>query len=349
MSVEAEYRDRIRTFVSDDELRALSVVSLRDSLGAFAVVWLEIAVLIAGVHLAGQLPLPSLIAVGIVLVLLIASRINALNVLMHEASHGFLAEARRTNDRLCNAGAAWWMLHSVEEYRPAHRLHHRYLNTANDPDLDSYLIPSGRWSLARMVAADLVGLTALRRVVTLLSASDAQETKSPAARPWNLAGKAMAQLVILTCFMAFEGILRGAVLYVVFWVLPILCLFPVILRLKTIAEHFDPRLRSESEGLWVVRTSVADRLQNHLLGARMEFHFEHHVFPTIPFPGLKRLHATLVERGFFSDLDRSPAPRPSVLSGGYVAFTRRLSAFRSRLTPSLRESGEASSGRLSGS
>jgi fatty acid desaturase len=181
-------------------------VSLRDSVGAFAVVWLEIAVLLAGVHFARRLPLALLVPVAIVLVLLIATRINALNVLMHEASHGFLAPTRRTNDRLCNAGAAWWMLHSVEEYRPAHRLHHRYLNTAKDPDLDSYLIPEGRWALARMIAADLVGLTALRRAGTLLAASDAQENTRSSAQRRNLAGKAMAQLVMLGCFIAFAGI-----------------------------------------------------------------------------------------------------------------------------------------------
>jgi hypothetical protein len=59
-------------------------------------------------------------------------------------------------------------------------------------------------------------------------------------------------------------------------------MYPLILRLKTITEHFDPGLRDPSKVFWIARTSCAGWLQDHLVGARMEYHFEHHVIPTIP-------------------------------------------------------------------
>ena len=57
-------------------------------------------------------------------------------------------------------------------------------------------------------------------------------------------------------------------------------------------------------------------MQNHLIGARMEYHFEHHVLPTVPFRGLRSLHARLDDSGLF-------LKERAVLSGGYVRFLAR--------------------------
>ena len=48
----------------------------------------------------------------------------------------------------------------------------------------------------------------------------------------------------------------------------------------------------------------------------MEYHFEHHVLPTIPYRGLKKLHARLDRIGMF-------ARHGEVLSDGYVLFLAR--------------------------
>jgi fatty acid desaturase len=97
---------------------------------------------------------------------------------------------------------------------------------------------------------------------------------------------------------------------------PIVCMYPMILRLKTITEHFDPGLREAKSVHWIARTSCAGWLQDHLVGARMEYHFEHHVLPTIPYHGLKKLHHRLGETDLF-------LRNGEVLSGGYVSFLTR--------------------------
>ena len=76
----------------------------------------------------------------------------------------------------------------------------------------------------------------------------------------------------------------------VFWLVPIVCMYPMILRLKTITEHFDRAARSRTVVNWTARTSCAGMAPESLVGARMEYHFEHHVLPTIPYRGLKKLH-----------------------------------------------------------
>jgi hypothetical protein len=112
---------------------------------------------------------------------------------------------------------------------------------------------------------------------------------------------------------------------------PVACLLPLLLRVKAVTEHFDVVVRSHSGGVFVSRTSTSGRLQDWLIGARMEYHFEHHVFPMIPYCGLQRLHALLAERGFFEsvpDEDRS-----LIMSRGYVQFMGSLAT--AHVVPSM--------------
>jgi fatty acid desaturase len=51
----------------------------------------------------------------------------------------------------------------------------------------------------------------------------------------------------------------------------------------------------------------------------MEYHFEHHVVPTIPYRGLKALHRRLDQAGMFTR-------HREVLSDGYVLFLARAVA-----------------------
>jgi fatty acid desaturase len=147
-------------------------------------------------------------------------------------------------------------------------------------------------------------------------------------RPQLLVGKLVTQLVVLGQFLLFQGVRRGILFYVVFWLVPIICMYPMILRLKTITEHFDPALRDPNSVHWIARTSCAGWFQNHLVGARMEYHFEHHVLPTIPFRGLKRLHRRLEQTDLF-------ARHGEVISHGYVLFLTRAVAgsFGGRRSP----------------
>ncbi len=315
---ERVWREQVEALVDPDELRSLAQPSLSDSIMATAVLWLEVVVLLTAANLLPRLPLGWAIVGGILIVGLMGLRMNAFGVIVHEGSHGFLAKSRKLNDRLCNWAVAFWTINSVEEYRPTHRLHHRYLGQERDPDRTFYLVPARRGALTGLLLQDLLGVTAFRRATNRI-AGTSQESGAPAsllARPQLLIGKAVTQLVVLGQFLLFQGVLRGVLFYVVFWLLPIICMYPMILRLKTITEHYDPGLRDPANIRWTARTSVAGRIQNHLVGARMEYHFEHHVLPAIPYRGLKRLHGQLGQSGVFDS-------HGEVLSGGYVHYLAR--------------------------
>ena len=317
-SSERVWRQEIDALVGADELHSLSKQSLTDTLGALAVIWIEVAVLVVAVNLLPRLPLGWAVPAGIALVLLMGTRMNAFGVILHEGSHGLLARSRKVNDRICNWGAAFWTINSVEEYRPTHRLHHRYLGSDRDPDRVFYLVPARRGALTFLILQDLVGATAFRRATSRISGTS-QQSGAPAsllARPNLVVGKLVTQLVLVGQFVFFQGVLRGLLFYLVFWLVPIVCLFPMIVRLKTITEHFDAGLRDPTGVYWIARTSYAGLLQNHLIGARMEYHFEHHVLPTIPYPGLKELHRRLDRLGVF-------VRNEEVLSDGYARFLAR--------------------------
>jgi fatty acid desaturase len=315
------WREQFESLLSATDIQSWSRASIGDSVAAIAVLWFEVVVLLAGANLLVRLPLGWAVAAGIAVVVLMGLRMNAFGVILHEGSHGLLAKPRTRNDNLCNWGAAFWTINSVEEYRPTHRLHHRYLGQERDPDRTFYLVPARRGALTLLVLQDLTGVTAFRRATTRISGTS-HESGAPASlltRPRLLVGKVVTQLVVLGQFVLFQGILRGLLFYAVFWLVPIVCLYPMILRLKTITEHYDPALRDPKNTRWTARTSYASWLQNHWIGSRMEFHFEHHVIPTIPYRGLKALHGKLDEVDLFER-------HPEVLSDGYVRFLARAVA-----------------------
>jgi fatty acid desaturase len=329
-SSERLWREQFAQLVSKEELETLSEQSLPDTFAAIGGLWVEVAVFLAAVNLLPRLALGWAVPAGIFLVLLMGLRMNAFGVILHEGSHGLLAKSRILNDRICNWGIAFWTINSVEEYRPTHRLHHRYLGQERDPDRVFYLVPFRRGALTSLVLQDLVGVTAFRRATSRISGTS-QESGAPASlltRPQLLLGKFLTQLVVIGQFLLFQGVRRGILFYVVFWLVPIVCMYPMILRLKTITEHFDAGLRDPNSVHWIARTSCAGWLQNHLVGARMEYHFEHHVLPTIPYRGLKKLHRRLGQTDLFSR-------HGEVISHGYVLFLARavVGSFGGRRSP----------------
>ena len=136
-SSERLWREQFAQLVSAEEIRSLSEQSLPDTFAAIGVLWVEVA------DPAWPPPTSFLVCPwpgrsrrascwssdGI--------EDECLRVILHEGSHGLLAKSRTLNDRICNWGIAFWTINSVEEYRPTHRLHHRYLGqeTGSGPSL----------------------------------------------------------------------------------------------------------------------------------------------------------------------------------------------------------------------
>jgi len=326
--IQQELRKAITGVLGNDAIKALH----RPHAGwtAFALVHLWGAITL-GFWLAGRLvegvaegstSLALALPAGLALALFMATRINALNVLVHEGSHYCLAANRRLNSLLTNGLIGYWILFDEDGYRSIHTRHHTDLNEATDPDLPLYRVAPERWRLLLDFLGDVLWISVARRGLVYLRGGGSKKAGLDRRRLRHAAGKAGANLALLALLVLLHGPLLGGVVYAAFWVVPLLSFYPAIIRIRIITEHFAPEIMDPQSGpVFVARSSVCGPIQHYLLGAQMDYHFEHHLFPAIPYRHLARMHAQLVARGFF---EGGAAVREHSLSGGYLSYWRRF-------------------------
>lgn len=259
-------------------------------------------------------------ALGI-LTLLCAAAINSvlvnwINVQVHEASHFLLFRSKRINDFYIDWLIGSWALHDVTTYRSIHDKHHSNLHTEDDPDREMY-IGHTRTSLTRALLCDLCGITTFKRAKKVAAVN--KKMGRTTARLARLVPKAVAQLIFLILLMHHHGVV-GMATYVVVILVPMFCLFPALVRIRTTVQHFDRRmLTGHDSGIWRSRSTVTNFFERMIIGARMDYHFEHHLLPFIPYYNLKKLHSILKENHFF-DHDESN----SFATNDFIKFYMKL-------------------------
>ena len=262
--------------------------------------------------------------------LVFGTRQLALAVLMHEASHGSLFRSRRLNHWI----GAWFcaapLLLDLDEYRATHQQHHlftgvRYDGRSGDPDLVLVrFYPLTRKGLSRWLWRDLTGRVMLRLntlvVLTRLGyrisgprgpvpGTQAQQalTKQVADiwrhfhRPIVVYGAASAALVAV-----------GAWPLIPIWFLSWFCLYPLLLRVRLIAEH--GMVEKSPDLLKNTRTTLAAWWERFVFAPHhVHYHLEHHLMPAVPCYRLPELHRLLRERGFL---------KGATVASGYAGILR---------------------------
>ena len=288
----------------------------------FTHVWIGITVALALGFWAWTSPdlLPKLLIPWLVLYL--GTRHNAFAVQVHEAGHKLLFSSAWVNDAFCNFFGAYWVLNDVESYRRVHLIHHTDLHLDTDPDLNLYRLPQDgrRFLIAQTLLRDLFWFTALRRIVDYLKHPKSQARTDGAARRWHLVGKLGCQVILVSTAIALLGWLQGPLFYFIFWVIPLFSVFPAIVRLRIVTEHFSPDHYVLNEKPFISRSTCMSLFEDYFIGCDMQFHFEHHLLPMIPHAQLARLHTALVGKGFFQTLPKED----DYLSQGYLRFWWRL-------------------------
>lgn len=240
-----------------------------------------------------------------------ATRQNALNVQVHEGSHYSNYPDRKWNDFLTNWLAGYWIAYSVDEYRKIHNLHHQFLNSAKDPDLVLYMKKFDRQTLIKGLIEDLLWITLFKRINVIR-----QQKKSAI----DTLGKAACGIIVLSFCLLSMGMWSGSLVYFLVWILPLFSFFPMIIRLRINAEHADfSGLGASEEMEFICRSSVGPQLERFLFGAQMEFHFEHHIFPSVPYYKLIEFNADLVKSGFFDKDEYN-----SYLNPSYFGFWKKV-------------------------
>ncbi len=255
-------------------------------------------------------------------VMVIGTRQLGLAILMHEAAHGVLAPNLKVNDFLGHWLCAVPVGASLNAYRPYHLAHHKYAQQPEDPDLVlSAPFPVTAASLRRKMFRDLTGQTFLKQRVLLLFRALARRRDPAPAEGAVVTGRSVAPFLMINAAMLAGLTLAGVWwAWFVLWLLPMATWFPLVTRLRNIAEHAcvagsatDPfRAARTTRASWWERAFIAPYWVN--------FHAEHHLFMHVPCWRLPRLHQALratsagqrmeVADGYVSVL-KAAASRPS--------------------------------------
>lgn len=286
------------------ELRDLMRLDSRLALGHIALEWFAIlaAAVVCDLFWHPLLYLATVIWIG--------SRQHALGVMAHDGAHGLLLRNRAWNDAVAQIFLAWPLFMAFGAYREIHVLHHRHLNTAEDPDWarnrpDRLETGPGGWEFARI----MLGLNGDQKSLldVLRSGEGAARRRSRLeALRWPLAAG------VVVGFLA-AGRLDALVLY---WLVPLFTWFLWTMRLKGTAEHFAVENRAGANASRTVIASFPERLL--IAPKNVHYHVEHHLYPATPFYRLPELHRRLMQQ---------PEYRERIhLTRGYRAYLRECLA-----------------------
>lgn len=247
-------------------------------------------------------------------VVLIASRQQALFVLVHDAAHYRMFKARWLND-LAGRLLAMPVGISMCTYRVVHRLHHNHLFERRDPDMALIAgYPRGKRYLFGKLVKDMAGLTAWKTYKYFFGAPVINDDAAAANRPLDDTAPALRRAarhdrwwVVAWHLAALAAAIASGywVEYLVLWVLPLVTVLQAILRLRAILEH--GAVTDTGSPLTAARTNLGPAwLMWFLFPHHVNYHIEHHLLPSIPHYNLPRCHAELAAAGA---LDRAEVRR----------------------------------------
>lgn len=267
-------------------------------------------------------------------VMIVGTRQLGLAILMHEAAHGGLSKDARLNDFLGHWLCAGPIGASLAAYRPYHLKHHRFAQQPEDPDLMlSAPFPVSPASLRRKMIRDLTGQTFFKQRVLLplamrgragatVSPGSIRATRSSPIQDTHDYEAVVTGRSVLPFLLVNLGLLiictAAGVWWAFFalWLLPMATWFPLVTRLRNIAEHAcvegsatDPfRAARTTRARWWERALIAPYWVN--------FHAEHHLFMHVPCWNLPRLHRAVRAR---------PQGAGMEVANGYLTVLRQAS------------------------
>lgn len=282
--------------IPPDTLRRLSILNPYITLSHILLEW---ALILASIVLCGRWWSP---ATYVFCVIWIGGRQHALGVLMHEGSHYRIFRNKAVNDWVSDLFLAWPILITTASYRANHWEHHKHTNTERDPDCMRKLFQMNRtdwefpstWGrLFFLFLKDLTAVSAFTMIKTVffVSAKDADARKKSASPVPSWARLAFYSIVLGSA-IAF-GFWKPLLLL---WFVPYLTTFNLFLHIRSIAEHFA----TENENpLNMTRTTVAAWWEKLFFPKNINYHIEHHLYPSVPFYRLPELHRLLMEQPLF--------------------------------------------------
>lgn len=247
-------------------------------------------------------------------VMIVGARQLGLAILMHEAAHGGLHTSQKVNEFVGQWLCAVPVGASLTGYRAYHLKHHRYTQQPEDPDLGlSAPFPISKDSFGRKAFRDLTGQTFYKQrmpsFLELFRKAPSPTADAHADEHENfLSTGAQAMLRFLgvnavlfaLCWLAGAGVWFFGV-----WVVAMATWFPLVTRVRNIAEHACTS--TGSDPFSHARTTRANWIERALIAPYwVNYHAEHHLFMYLPCYRLPEAHRLLTEKGLIQRVDVAP-------------------------------------------
>ena len=245
--------------------------------------------------------------------IIVGSRLHGFAALAHDAIHYSLFKNKKLNNILGNI-LFWLIFYSFEGKRNLHFTHHAFVNHhSNDP---KYLISSKvdqaiDNSPIRLILFFLFLMTGLLGIYMFLkgiantyglTSANKKVKKSKDNLPEkNKYYKLLFYLVIFS-FISYFSIWFEFFIYYIF---PLFSFFMTSTWVRVLSEHShipNSKNRDNDNFFGHTRTVTANWLEGFLFAPHnAHYHVEHHLFPTVPFYNLSKLHKKLMENKYFSE------------------------------------------------
>jgi fatty acid desaturase len=247
---------------------------------------------------------PGLIT-GAICLLVTLHNFNRLAQLVHASDHGDLLPNADANNALGNL-CAYLMGYTRTGHRLAHQAHHSHLNTERDSDKVWGNPGDSASQMLRKWLEDLFLVSAVRRVLQYAQHDRSTFSVSPwerlSMRYFAQALKVQAPVVpVQLALLALYWWIAGPYYYFLFHVLPLVTVYPAVIRLRSTVEHSFPigYATNDAEQSWVTRSTNAGWFERFVIAPLDgHYHFEHHLLPGVPYYNLAKAHAIIAGKGF---------------------------------------------------
>lgn len=249
---------------------------------------------------------------GIACVLLNIHTFNRFAQLVHAADHSGMFPDKRW-DGIVGRISGYFLGYSQDGHKDAHDAHHVFLNTDQDADR-VWCVPEARvGALFRGWMRDILLISALYRFLQYFPKDKDQPSAKKSKRGMLRAAKLLLPIALLQLVILAEyALLAGIQYYFLFYIAPLFILYPAQIRLRSTVEHsFAPGYECATpKDRRIIRSVKAHPVERFLVAPLgIEYHYEHHVLPAMPYYNAPRLRTLLADKGFSVPL-----------ADGYFAF-----------------------------
>lgn len=247
---------------------------------------------------------------GVICALFNLHAYNRFAQFVHGSDHAALLKNARWNAAVGKL-AGYFLGYAREGHKATHNEHHLYLNTEKDADR-VWCEPEAKVeSMFRGWLRDFFLISAFQRFFQYSSGVGQRDRPSQGENAKLLrikralsleAAIALAPAVLIQGALVLAYWFAGGVqYYLLLYALPIITLYPALIRLRSNVEHafdpgFQPRTPQERR---VVRSIKANWFERFVMAPiYVEYHYEHHLLPNLPYYNSPRMRQLLLDKGF---------------------------------------------------